>query len=500
MGRFSTGHFSYEVYFSYELFAVIAYLIALVMIGTLSYRKQTSAEDFIIGDRSLNPWLTALSAHASDMSSWLFIGYPAAIYTQGVAGAWAGIGLLIFMFLNWQFVAPKIRVATERFRSLTFSSFFENRLADKSGSIRVSSSIMAIIFYTCYIAAGLVGLGRLIESLFDAPYAIGIIIGILIVIPYVFVGGYTTLAWIDLFQGFFLLSVIIFVPLYILPKVGYLPGIIEAAKAKSISFSLLPNLHPTTLWAVLLGVCGWGLGYFGQPHIVTKFMGIRRVGQINQAKYIGMSWMFFALGAATLVGLVAIPYFSQSGIQNPEQVFILMVRQLFHPFLIGLILCAVLAATINAVSSQVLVLASSLTEDLYKRLIRPHANPSELLLISRLGVVLAGLVAYSIAAPGSQSVYNLTLFAWSGLGAAFGPTMLCCLYSDWINRHGARAGIIVGGITSALWPIADSWLRARPNPLIVTSIPELIPGFVVGLFTVYFISKATEKAPSPIIR
>lgn len=489
----STVSYDFTLSFSYELFAVVAYLMALVLVGTLSYRKQKSAEDFIIGDRSLNPWLTALSAHASDMSSWLFIGYPAAIYTSGISGSWAGIGLLIFMFLNWQIVAPKIRVATEQYKSLTFSSFFENRLVDKSGTIRISSSLMALLFYTCYIAAGLVGMGRLIENLFHVNYEIGVIIGILIVIPYVFIGGYTTLAWIDLFQGFFLLSVILFVPIYILPKVGFFNGIIEAAQHKKISSALLPNLYPSTIWATLLGICGWGLGYFGQPHIVTKFMGISKVSQIRQSKYIGMSWMLLALGGATLVGLVAIPYFQAKSIDNPEMIFSTMVNDLFHPFLVGLILCAVIAATINAVSSQVLVLTSSLTEDLYKRIIRPGAPSKELLFVSRMGVVVAGLIAYGIAAPNSQSVYGLTQFAWSGLGSAFGPVMLCCLYSKWVNRQGARAGILVGGLTSALWPVADRWLLNNPTIPMKTSIPELIPGFLLGLTVTYLVSRLADS-------
>ncbi|MBS0626849.1 MAG: sodium/proline symporter, partial [Verrucomicrobia bacterium] len=206
--------------FLYELFAVVLYFMILLAIGVLSYKKHLSAADFIIGNRSLNYWLTALAAHASDMSSWLFMGYPAAIFIGGFINAWIGVGLVLFMFLNWQLIAPKIRVATEQYNSLTFSSFFESRLADSSGIIRIFSAIMSLLFYTIYISAALVGLGILLETLFDINYYLGVFLGTLVVIPYVFIGGFLTLAWIDLFQGLFLLCVIIFVPLYLLPHIG----------------------------------------------------------------------------------------------------------------------------------------------------------------------------------------------------------------------------------------------------------------------------------------
>src|ERR1700733_9391496 len=229
-----------------ELLAVLCYFAVLLLVGFLSYRKHISSTDFIIGNRSLNYWLTALAAHASDMSSWLFMGYPALIFAGGIFSSWAGIGLIVFMFLNWQLIAPKIRVATEQYNSLTFSSFFESRLADTSGTIRVFTAIMSLIFYTIYISAGLVGLGLLLETLFNLNYYWGVLIGIFIVVPYVFTGGYVTLAWIDLFQGFFLLGVIIFVPFFLLNKVGGWQGIEHAIQMKKLTMSFFPNSSPKT--------------------------------------------------------------------------------------------------------------------------------------------------------------------------------------------------------------------------------------------------------------
>jgi sodium/proline symporter len=466
-----------------ELLAVVCYFIVLLGIGIFSYRKHISATDFIIGNRSMNYWLTALAAHASDMSSWLFMGYPALIFTGGLFSAWAGIGLLIFMYLNWQLIAPRIRVATEQYNSLTFSSFFENRLADTSGMIRVFTAIMSLIFYTIYISAGLVGMGLLLETLFNINYYWGILIGIFIVVPYVFTGGYVTLAWIDLFQGFFLLAVIIAVPLFLAGKLGGWESISQVVTAKNLKMTLFPDFSTKTILEIIGATAGWGLGYFGQPHIITKFMGIRNVHEIVKSKRIGMSWMFLSLFAATCVGLVGIAFFP-GGLDNKELVFIDMVRASFNPFLVGFILCAVLAATINAMSSQVLVLSSSITEDFYKRIFRKEASSKELLLVARIGVVVVSLIAFLIAYGKISTIYSLVLYAWSGLGSSFGPLLLLSLYWKKINKYGAWAGILSGGIVAGVWPYF--------NKILSINLPSLLPGFAISFLLIIIISRLTQ--------
>lgn len=469
----------------YTLLAVLCYFTILLTIGILSYRRSLSASDFIIGGRSMNYWLTALAAHASDMSSWLFMGYPAVIFTGGLFNAWTAIGLLIFMYLNWQLIAPKIRIATEQYNSLTFSSFFEHRLSDTSGMIRIFTALISLFFYTIYISAGLVGLGLLIENLFGINYSIGILIGILIVIPYVFTGGYVTLAWIDLFQGIFLMCVIIFVPLYILPKIGGWHSLTLAATNKHLPLSLFPDFSPKT-WIEIIGMtAGWGLGYFGQPHIITKFMGIRNVDEISKSKWIGMSWMLLSLIAATLVGLVSIAYFT-SGIDQPERVFIEMVRESFPHFIVGFLLCAVLAATINAMSSQVLVLSSNITEDFYKRIFRKTASSQELLIVARIGVIVVTLVAFVIAFEEISTIYSLVLYAWSGLGASFGPLLIISLYFKTVNKYGAWCGILSGGVIAAVWPYF--------NQFFPFSISALIPAFVISFLLILIVSRLTSPA------
>ncbi len=486
-----------EQNYSWEIVAIVLYFVLLTTIGILSFRKQNNktSADFLIGGRGLNYWLTALAAHASDMSSWLFMAYPAVIYAGGLINLWTAIGLLVFMFLNWQLVAPKIRVATEQYNSLTFSSYFENRFADTSGWIRAITGIMAIVFYTIYISAGLVGLGYLLETLFTLHYNWGILIGILVVVPYVFIGGYTTLAWIDLFQGMFLMCVIIFVPLYVMKQLGGWHQVDLAIHAKHLPLALIPNFKPTTLANILFMAAGWGLGYFGQPHIVTKFMGIKHVNEIAKSKWIGMSWMLLSLTAATLVGLVGIAFFQHVALDDKEHVFTLMVRDTFHPFLLGLFLCAVLAATINAMSSQVLVLSTSLTEDFYKRFFRKDAQSKELLLVSRLGILFVAIISFLIALGKFSTIYGLVLYAWSGLGSAFGPLLLLSLYSNKINRYSAWAGILVGGIVSAFWPIFNE--RFISNTL---AIPPLIPGFVLSLIMIFIVSRLTRNKEMKLLK
>lgn len=416
------------------------------------------------------------------------MGYPAAVCMGGYINAWTAVGLIVFMFLNWQLVAPKIRVATEQFSSLTFSSFFESRLADTSGMIRVFTAIMSLIFYTIYISAGLVGLGLLAETLFEIPYSIGIFLGIAVIVPYVFMGGFVTLAWIDLFQGLFLMLVIIFVPLYIFPSIGGFQGISEAIHLKHLTGSMLPDFSSKTWLEIFYMLTGFGLGYFGQPHIVTKFMGIKNVHEISKSKMIGMSWMVLSLGAATLVGLAGIAFFPL-GLLDPQQIFIEMVRMVFHPILIGFFLCAVLAATINAISSQVLVLTSSLTEDFYKRIFRKNASSHELLLVSRIGVVVIALVAFLIAYKQLSTIYSLVQYAWSGLGSAFGPLLLLSLYSQKINKYGAWTGILIGGVIAGIWPYLSEAIDLK-------SVPSLLPGFVLSFLSILIVSAFTKKIPS----
>lgn len=471
-------------YMFLELATFIGYFVVLAGIALFSYQRQKSETDYLIGNRSLNFWLTALSAHASDMSSWLFLGYPAMVYSGGVFSAWAAIGLTFFMFLNWHFVAPKLRTVTEQSNSLTLSSYFESRFGDKSGSLRLVSGFMSILFFMFYISSGLVALGILVESLFNLNYLTGISIGLIVVVAYVFMGGYRTIAWIDLFQGFFLLGVIIFIPILILSQIGGFEPVIKAISLKHLSTSLFPDFSPRTIIGILLTMGGWGLGYFGQPHIITKFMGIRRVSDMSKAKYLGISWQALALGSATLIGLIGIFIFPE-GLADPEQVTLNIVKKTLPAVFAGLVLCAVLAATTNVMAAQILVVASNLSEDFYKRVFRKHASSEELLWVSRGSVVLITIVAFIVAYFKISTIYQLVLYSWSGLGSAFGPLILLSLYLKNINKYGAFFGILVGGLTAAIWPYFNS--------LYQWGIPSLVAGYAFGIAAIIGVSALARK-------
>ena len=465
-----------------QFISVGTYVMILLVIGFCSHRNHKTASDFIIGSRSLNFYLTAFSAHASDMSNWLFMAFPASIYLGGVLNAWFGIGLTLFMFLNWIIVAPRLRKQTEKYDSSTLSSFFESRFQDPRGLIRIFTALMSFVFYSVYICAGITGFGLLLENLFNIPPTMGMVVGIVIIIPYLCIAGYTTLAWLDLFQALFLMIVIVAVPLIILPKVGSFGGISTALDKYGLSSSLVPDLKLGTLWKIFINLFGWGLGYFGQPHIITKFMGIRKVKEMRKSMLVGVSWQIIIITAATFIGLVALAYF-QNGIENPESAFILMVKNNF-PLIIGsFILCAVLAATMSTMDSQILVLASILTEDFYKKIFRKSARSKELLWISRLFVVIVTSVAFLIALFTKGTIYSIVFYAWTGLGSSFGPLILFSLYSKRVNRHGAWAGILVGGGIALFWP------------LLKTGVSSLIPGFLLSSLAIWILSKRRCDAP-----
>lgn len=465
---------NYGIFLSFSI-----YFSILALICRLSYKKKNSASEFIIGDRSANYWVTAISAHASDMSSWLFMGLPAAIYIGGGFHCWAAIGLAIFMFFNWHFIAPKLRQVSEESNSLTLPSLFETRLGDKSGIIRIVSAILSFFFFSFYISSGMIGMGILFESVFQVNYHVGISLSIFMVMLYTFIGGYTTIVWTDFFQGLFLLFVIMLVPFLAFFKIGGLSHICLLAQEKNIILSPFPDASFSSFLQIILITIGWGIGYFGQPHILNKFMGINKTEEIYKSKYVGMSWHILSLSSAVAIGYIGIAY-HYKGLANDELIFVEMVKDMFPPIFSGFILCAILAATISTIDSQILVLSSIIAEDLYKKTIRKNASPREELLISRISVLLICILSYLIAFKKNNTVYELVFYAWSGLGASFGPILILTLYSKKLKYYGAVIGMLLGGGLSASW----HFFSLFPN----LNIPAIIPGFLLGTLSAYLIS------------
>lgn len=462
----------------YELSAFALYFSFILAIGITLYSKKLSSADFILGNRSLNYWVTALAAHASEMSSWLFMAYPSMIFLYGINKIWIAVGLTVCMFLNWHFIATKIRVATEKSNSLTFFSYLGTRFLDHTGSLQVTAALICSLFYIVYVSVGVMGLGIVIESLFPISYEWAIFFSVLVILPYVMIGGYRTLAWLDLFQGLFLMAIIVFVPFFIMGKMGGFSALKESPLLNFPAFSL------QTAVQALLVMLGWGLGYFGQPTIITKFMGIKNPAEISKSKFIGMSWMVVSLGAATLVGVVGLSFF-KDGLAKPEMIFIELVKTSFHPFFIGLMLCALIAASINVMSSQILVLCSTFTEDIYKKFFNKNASSKEKVVVSRVSTVAISLIAFLIAYFKMNTVYALVLYAWSGLGASFGPILIFSLYSKKTDIRIAWAGILSGGFVSAVWPWINTKFSLEIDPIIV--------GFACSFASIWIAAVLTEK-------
>lgn len=466
--------------------AFLAYISVLLFIGFISHKKQRTAKDFLVGNRSLSYWVTAFSAHASDMSGWLFMAFPAAVFLYGVPAIWIAIGLVAGMLMNWQFVAQKLRVATEETESYTVSSFLENHFKDTSGIIRILTAVMTVFFITCYIAAGLIAMGLLLESLFGMNYYLSLSIAMFVATTYTTVGGYYTVAKVDQFQAIFLMIMIILVPAvaYFLLPDGF-SSIKMHADANNIPLTLLKDTSFTGLFATFSISFGWGLGYFGQPHIITKFMGIKCPDEIRKSKYVGMTWQVITLLAAACIGLIGIAYFNAT-LKDPQLVFVDMVHSIFPPLIAGVILCAVLAANISTMDSQIIVSASVLSEDFYKHMFKRHASQKELLLASRISVLIISITSLAMAFVQSSSILEAVHYAWSGLGCSLGPVIIMALYFKRCNRYGAMAGIFTGGI------IAGGWHFVQPLiPHLI--MPSMIPGFFLSLLAIYTVSLLTAK-------
>jgi len=470
-----------------RLSAFLIYFAILLAIGLISRRRMKNDADFVMGNRSVNFWLTALSAHSSDMSAWLFMGFPGIIFLDGMPQAWIAIGLVLGMFANWKLVAPGLRRMTESYDSYTLSTFFERRFHDHSGTIRLLTGILAILFLTAYLTALVIAMGKVIPSLFPISYQTSILISIPVLIFYVFLGGFITVAWMDCFQAIFLICVVLIVPFVAYNAVGGWDVITQIAAAKNVPISIFTEDWTALIPSLLFGL-GWGLGYFGQPHIITKFMGVRDPSMLKKSMILGMSWQILALSSAVFIGLIGIAYFP-TGLYDHEMVFVEMVKLLFSPFVASFLLCAVIAASMSTMDSMVLVAGSIFSEDIMRKLTKHPLGSKELLKMARIGVVLIPLISMVLALFYEKGmILDIVGYAWAGLGATFGPIVLAALYSKSVNKYGVICGVAVGGIVAATWPLYGHYIVP------ITLLP-IIPGFIASSIVMYVVSKMTKSKP-----
>ncbi|HET8802556.1 MAG TPA: sodium/proline symporter PutP [Marinobacter sp.] len=481
--------------------SLFLYFAAMIGIGIFAMRTSTSSsEDYMLGGRALSPKVAALSAGASDMSGWLLLGLPGALYVSGLASAWIGIGLFVGAFVNWVIVAPRLREQTVHYgNALTIPSFLANRFPTQALSLRTVSAIVIVLFFAVYTASGLVAGGKLFESAFSgiinvggmSDYAVGIIITLGVVLAYTVVGGFLAVSLTDFVQGCIMMLALVIMPAVVLFGEGG-GGFAQASQTlNEVDPTLLSWTEGLTFIGFLSAVT-WGLGYFGQPHIIVRFMAIRTLEEVPTARNIGMSWMGISLIGAISLGIFGRAYAVRNGIniEDPETLFIILSELLFHPLITGFLYAALLAAVMSTISSQLLVSSSSLTEDFYRLFLRKEATDRECVNVGRVCVVLVGLVAAVIASDPNSQVLGLVSNAWAGFGSAFGPLIILSLMWQRMNGAGAVAGLVAGALTVIIW-ISLGWnAEFMGGP----GVYEIIPGFIVSWIAIVAVSLATSDA------
>lgn len=461
-----------------------AYLVLMLLVGFAAYRMTSDLSDYVLGGRRLGPGVAALSAGASDMSGWLLLGLPGAVYAAGLGELWIGVGLVAGAFLNWVFVAGRLRRFTERAKdSLTIPDFLENRFGDTSRMLRVISAVVILIFFTLYISAGLVGGGLLFQSSFGMEYQTALLVGAVVIISYTFLGGFLAVSWTDFVQGILMFLTLLVVPMFVVVLVGGWGDVQTEVRALDPAYTTV--LQGMTFLG-MISLLAWGLGYFGQPHILARFMAIRSERDVPRATLIGMSWMILALVGAVATGYLGIAYFADAPIEESETVLIELIRALFNPWVAGILMAAILAAIMSTIDSQLIVSASALTNDFYKGFIRSDASDAEMVWISRGAVIVVSVVALLLALNPEAGVLELVAYAWGGFGAAFGPVIILSLYWSRMTRNGALAGMVVGAVTVLVWNRLSGG---------VFDVYEILPGFILATIAIVLVS-VIDGSPS----
>ena len=463
------------------ILAFAIYLGVMMYIGIYYYRKSRNLSDYILGGRKLGPWITSMSAEASDMSGWMLMGLPGFAYSTGISAIWIAIGLAGGTWLNWAFVSKRLRNHTEvANNSLTIPDYLKNRFRDTTKILPIVSAIFIIIFFLIYTSSGFVAGGKLFTTIFGLDYTVSLLITAGVVIFYTFLGGFLAVSWTDFIQGTMMFFAILLIPI---AAAFTLNGPINTAHLIATEFpqglSIWgPEADTYTLVIGIISSVAWGLGYFGQPHILVRFMAISDARELKKATNIAMVWVVISLIAAVMVGLVSKVFLSTplAG-ADVEKVFLVMNEELFPPFVAGLVWSAVLAAIMSTASGQLLVTASSVSQDLYKNIVGHRTSDQELVLISRITVLVISAIALWLALDPNSYILTMVAYAWAGFGAAFGPAILLSLFWRRMTLKGCVAGIVVGGLTVLIWKQFE-WF----------GIYEIVPGFLFSLIAIYVVS------------
>ncbi len=482
------------------IIAFLLYLLFMMAIGVYFYYRTHNMSDYILGGRKLGAWVTSMSAEASDMSGWMLMGLPGFAYIAGLNAGWIAVGLALGTWANWQFVARRLRKYTELANnSLTLPDFLQNRFHDKSPVIRIVMAIFILIFFVIYTSSGFVAGGKLFNTIFGIPYAYALCLGAFVIVFYTFVGGFLAVCWTDFIQGVMMFFAILVVPIAAAFSIGGFGDTFTAIHTINPEFfnpfTKQDGSYMTAL--ELISLLAWGFGYFGQPHILVRFMAIHSSKELKKATHIAMTWVVISLAAAVFVGMVGSVYLTTplTG-THTETVFLVMTDMLFSPFWAGIVLSAVLAAIMSTASSQLLVAASAVAQDLYRQFIHKDVKPHELVWVTRLSVIGIALLAIVLGLDPNNSILNIVAYAWAGFGAAFGPALLFSLFWRRTTRNGVLAGIIVGGITVLVWKQITGLDIANVYPIL--KLYEIVPGFFLASLAIIIGSKLDKQPDKEI--
>ncbi|MCB1874419.1 MAG: sodium/proline symporter PutP [Chromatiales bacterium] len=465
----------------------IVYLLLMLAIGVLASRRTRNAGDYFLGGRRLGPWVTAISAGASDMSGWLLLGLPGYAFASGVQAIWLVGGLWLGTYLNWRLVAERLRRYSQGAAdAITLPAFLSERFGGHRG-LRIGSAFFVLLFFLFYVSSGLVAGGKLFESVFSIPYGYAVTAGTLVIMLYTLMGGFLAVSWTDLIQGLLMALALVVVPLLALHQIG--PSV-AIERIRDIDPALLDPFANASGLAIV-SLLAWGLGYFGQPHILARFMAARDTSTLQQARRIAMGWVSLGMLGAMAAGLAGIALLQPVASDfDAEKVFIELIATLLHPIPAGICLAAILAAIMSTADSQLLVASSALAEDLYGALGKGTLNERRRMSVARLTVLGIAATAWGLALEPDSGVLELVSYAWAGFGAAFGPVILLSLFWARMTARGALAGVIAGGVTVVLWKqLSGGWFE----------VYELLPGFILAFVAAIAIS-LIDREPAAEIR
>ncbi|RQW65050.1 sodium/proline symporter PutP [Vibrio viridaestus] len=470
----------------------IVYLIMMLSIGVYAYLRTKNSTDYFLGGRTLGPWPAALSAGASDMSGWLLLGLPGYAYAAGLESLWLAGGLLIGNWINWLIASKRLRTYSITTDAITVPEFLSRRFNDKSKTIQTISAFFILLFFLFYTSSGLVAGGKLFETVFGIDYTNAVIIGTVCVVSYTLFGGFLAVAWTDLVQGLLMAAALLIVPIAVMEG-GFSDLSANLTEINPQLLTVWNGMDGKPLSAIaIISLVAWGLGYFGQPHILARFQATRSNKDLVTARRIAIGWTALSMFGAVMIGLVGLVYITHHPtleLADGEKIFMLLVNAVFHPVIAGILLAAILAAIMSTADSQLLVCSSALAEDFYKQVINKDATSEQIVRVGRLGVMAISIIALVLALTPDSSVLGLVSYAWAGFGAAFGPALVISLYWPRMNRNGALAGILVGGITVVVWKQLTGG---------IFDIYEIVPGMILSTIAIIGFTLISSEPDSEV--